>query len=67
MFIHDGIYAPFIDKLKQAVSRITLGDPMSESTRLICLINQKQGETSPQLHRRGARGGCETAHRQTAP
>lgn len=44
LFIHDDIYAPFIDKLTQAVSRITLGDPMSESTRLSCLINQKQGE-----------------------
>lgn len=44
LFIHDDIYAPFIDKLTQAVSRITLGDPMSESTRLSCMINQKQGE-----------------------
>ncbi len=39
--IHDDIYASFIDKLTQAVSRITLDDPMSDSTCLSCLINQK--------------------------
>lgn len=44
LFIHDDIYANFTDKLANAVSRIKVGDPMSEATRLSCLINQKQGE-----------------------
>ncbi|MBH3466208.1 aldehyde dehydrogenase family protein [Pseudomonas fluorescens] len=46
LFIYDDIYAPFIDKLTQAVSRITLGDPISESTRLSYLINEKQRSES---------------------
>ncbi|WP_248767285.1 MULTISPECIES: aldehyde dehydrogenase family protein [unclassified Pseudomonas] len=44
LFIHDDIYTNFIDKLANAVSRLTVGDPMSEATRVSGLINRKQGE-----------------------
>lgn len=44
LFIHDDIYANFTDKLANAVSRLTVGNPMSEATHMSRLINRKQGE-----------------------
>jgi aldehyde dehydrogenase (NAD+) len=44
LFIHADIYDVFIDKLKAAFERATVGAPLDEATIVSCLVSPEQGE-----------------------
>ncbi|WP_431824514.1 aldehyde dehydrogenase family protein [Burkholderia sp. F1] len=44
LFVHDDLYAPFVDKLTSAAARMKVGDPLDETVHLSCLVSAKQGE-----------------------
>ncbi|WP_226800312.1 aldehyde dehydrogenase family protein [Burkholderia sp. Z1] len=44
LFVHDDIYAPFVDKLIAAAARMRIGDPLDKDVDLSCLVSAKQGE-----------------------
>ncbi|WP_271410541.1 aldehyde dehydrogenase family protein [Pseudomonas sp. Q1-7] len=44
LFVHDDIYASFVDKLASAASRLKVGNPLDESAHLSCLVSAKQGK-----------------------
>ena len=39
--VHRGIYEEFLNKLISKISRVKVGDPMSETTQVGCLINEQ--------------------------
>lgn len=44
LFVHDDIYQTFIDKLVDAATRVKVGNPFDQETKLSGVINQTQGE-----------------------
>ncbi|WP_097302577.1 aldehyde dehydrogenase family protein [Pseudomonas chlororaphis] len=58
LFVHDDIYAPFVDKLKKAAARLKVGDPLDERTHLSCLVSAKQGDRVLEYIEIGKREGA---------
>ncbi|TXC99919.1 aldehyde dehydrogenase family protein [Streptomyces sp. ISID311] len=44
LFLHDDIYDDFLSRLKKVFEGIAVGSPVDPTTRLGCLVSQKQGE-----------------------
>jgi len=44
LFVHDDVYAPFLDKLSNGLSRIKIGSPNEDDTKISCLVSKHQGE-----------------------
>jgi aldehyde dehydrogenase (NAD+) len=44
LFVDEDIYANFIDKLANGLSRVKVGSPLDDNTRISCLVSKKQGE-----------------------
>jgi len=42
LFLHAGIFDSFLDKLKQKVEGLRIGDPLDEATDIGAIINEKQ-------------------------
>lgn len=44
LFVHDDIYATFVDKLAAGFSQLRVGSPVAADTQLGCLVSAKQGQ-----------------------
>lgn len=44
LFLHEDIYSKFMDKLLSAVSKVRVGAPLADDTRVSCLVSEKQGK-----------------------
>ncbi len=44
LFVHDDIYAAFVDKLAAGAASMKVGAPLDETVNLSCLVSAKQGE-----------------------
>jgi aldehyde dehydrogenase (NAD+) len=44
LFVHDDIYSPFLDKLSNGLSRVKIGPPNEDATKISCLVSKAQGE-----------------------
>jgi acyl-CoA reductase-like NAD-dependent aldehyde dehydrogenase len=44
LFVHKAIYPAFKQKLVESFSRVVVGSPMDEASRVSCLVSAKQGE-----------------------
>ncbi len=44
LFVHEDLYASFLDKLASGLARIKVGSPAEEDTKISCLVSKVQGE-----------------------
>lgn len=44
LFVHKAIYPAFKQKLVESFSRVVVGSPLDEASRVSCLVSAKQGE-----------------------
>lgn len=40
IYVHDSVVLPFVDQLKQAVSRLKVGDPLSPEADIGCMVDE---------------------------
>ena len=44
LFVHEDIYATFLDKLASGLARVKIGSPSDDATKISCLVSKTQGE-----------------------